>query len=509
MPRPDDRADVGERRLRIGIGLLLVGLSAFTAVAFLTPAISIALINERLDLIINTGASLGALAIAGLAWARYRVTAEASAFAQAAAFLTLGTVNGAVLLVLAAGRGTELGFSLDDPGPLPVLSFVLARFVAAALLIVGGAWAMRQTVLRPGWAGAMVIVPTVLTMALLSLVRRTNPESPLSQAALDHLRRLPGEALQPSLVSVGLLTMQLGIGGMFVAGAWFAYRTWTRDRRPADAYLAIGLVLAAFSQVHAAVNPGSYAALVTTGDFLRVAFYAVLLAGVFVQSRSDVRTIQEANAELRLLRDAEVNRALLEERGRVAREMHDGLAQDLWYARLKQGRLVSLVDGEEQRALAQDVMEAIDTGIADARQAVMAMRAGSTDAPLLEVVKRYAEDFGDRFALDVRFEATGSAPASPARSQAEVLRIVQEALNNVRKHADATVVRVSASATDEGLEIVVTDNGRGFEAGRPTSGVGLIGMRERAALIGAQLAVQSAPSDGTRVVVTIPAEEAR
>jgi signal transduction histidine kinase len=496
---------VGERRLQIGIGLLLVGLTAFTAIAFLTPAISVALINERLDLVINTGASIGAVAIAGLAWARYRVTGEAAAFAQASAFLALGTVNASVLLLLAADRGAELGFSLDDPGPLPVLSFVLARFVAAALLLAGGAWAVRRVMLHRRWAGVMALIPTILTLAMLSLLRGNNTQAPLADAAFDQLRRLPGDPLQPSLLSAGLLAVQLGIGVMFLAGAWFAYRTAVRDRRPADAYLAIGLVLAAFSQVHAAVNPGSYAALVTTGDFLRVAFYAVLLAGVFVQSRSDVRTIHEANAELRLLRDAEVNRALVEERGRVAREMHDGLAQDLWTARLKQGRLASLVEGEEQKALAQDVMEAIDTGIADARQAVMALRAGSTDAPLLEVVRRYAEDFGDRFALDVRFESTGSAAPLPARSEAEVLRIVQEALNNVRKHADATVVRVSASATDEGLEIVVMDNGRGFDEDGATVGFGLVGMRERAALIGARLAVRSAPSDGTRVLLAVPA----
>jgi signal transduction histidine kinase len=355
----------------------------------------------------------------------------------------------------------------------------------------------------------MVTAPAVLTLALLSVIRRTDPESPLSQAALDHLRRLPGEPLEPSLASVGLLVVQLGIGAMFLTGARLAYRTALRDHRPADSYLAVGLVLAAFSQVHAGVNPGSYASLVTTGDFLRVAFYAVLLAGVFVQSRSDARTIQEANAELRLLRDAEVDRALLAERARVAREMHDGLAQDLWTARLKQGRLASLVDGEEQKALAQDVMDAIDTGIADARQTVMAMRAGSTDAPLFDVVKRYAEDFGDRFALDVRFEGIGSAPTLPARSEAEVLRIVQEALNNVRKHADATVAQVSASATDERLEIVVMDNGRGFDESRPTAGYGLVGMRERASLIGARLDVRSAPSDGTRVVIELHAPATR
>jgi signal transduction histidine kinase len=504
VPRPDSRVDVGERRLQLVIGLLLVGLTAFTAITFLTPAIGVALVNERLDLIINTGASLGALAIAALAWARYRVTAEATAFAQAAAFLALGTVNAAVLMVLAAGGGAELGFSLDDPGPLPVISFVLARFVAAALLLVGGVWAIRGKLLRARWAGLMAIAPTVFTLALLSVLRRTDPVAPLSHEALDHVQRLPGEPLEPSLLTAALLGVQLGIGAMFLLAASLAYRAAVRDHRPADAYLAIGLVLAAFSQVHAAVNPGSYATLVTTGDFLRVAFYATLLAGVIVQSRFDVRTIQEANAELRLLRDAEVNRALLEERGRLAREMHDGLAQDLWYARLKQGRLAQLVVGDEERALAQDVMDAIDSGIADARQTVMAMRAATTDASLLEVIERYVDDFGDRFALDVRFESSGSLPELSPRAQAEVLRIIQEALNNVRKHADATVIRVGAEVEDGSMRISVSDNGRGFATGGATRGFGLISMKERAGLIGAALDVRSAPADGTRVTLSIP-----
>lgn len=504
MPRPD-AAESGERRLRIVLGLLLLGLTVFTALVFLAPDVRIAVVNERLDLIINTGATLGAGAIAALAWARYRVTAEARSFYQAGAFLTLAAVNGSVMAVLAFDRGPELGFDLADPGPMPIISFVLARFVAAALLLIGGWTAMRQQFLPRRHAALLVVAPAVLTITLLSILRRGEGVAmPLSQEALDHLRRLPTEPLEPSLVSAGLLGVQLGIGTMFLVAAWLAYRSTIRDHRWTDAYLAIALVLAAFSQVHFALNPGSYAALVTTGDALRVGFYAVLLLGVIVQSRSDVRAIEAANAELRVLRDADVQRALLEERGRLAREVHDGLAQDLWYARLKQGRLAKLVDGDEARSLVQEVMTAIDSGIAEARQTVMAMRAGSTDAPLLEVVKRYVEDFGDRFALDVRFTASGDIPELPARAQAEILRIVQEALNNVRKHADATVVRVEATADEEGLVMSVTDNGRGFQPELATRGFGLSGMRERAELIGATLEIDTAVRDGTRVRITVP-----
>jgi signal transduction histidine kinase len=470
----------------------------------------VAVVSEPLDIVINTGAVLGAAAVAALAWARYRVTAEARSFYQAAAFLTLASINAVALAILTLGRGPEFGFSLENPGPIPIISFVLTRFVAAALLLVGGVAALRRAVVpRPG-SGLLLFVPPVGTLGLLGLLSLGGDAlvPPLTAEALQHLRTQPTTPLELSSLSGGLFVVQLTIGLMFLAGAWLAYRAAAREGRPADAFLAIGLVLAAFSQVHAALNPGSYASLVTTGDFLRVAFYAALLAGVIVQSRSDVRAIQEGNAELRLLREADVHSAMLEERGRLAREVHDGLAQDLWYARLKQGKLVSVLEEGEPRLLAEEVMDAIDRGIADARQTVMAMRAGSTDAPLLDVVGQYVDDFGDRFAIKAEFESDGEAPDLPPRVQAELLRIVQEALNNVRKHADATVVRVRAASVNGSFQLVVSDNGRGFVPDRTGDGFGLMSMRQRAELIGATLQIESAQQDGTRVSVSLPGRSA-
>ena len=501
---------MGERRLQVILGFLFIGLTTVTIVVFAPTPVGIAIVDEQLDLVINTVATLAALAIGGLAWARFRVTCEAFAFAQAGAFLTLGIVNGLVLAVIVLEGGEELGFSLADPGPTPIVAFVITRFVAASLLLVGGIAAIRRIQLRRQWAGPLVLAPAALTVTLLTILRETEVPVLLSSDAIAHLQTSPGQPLDPATLSPGLLAVQLMIGAMFFATAACAAQTTIRDDRPADAYFAVGLVLAGFSQIHFAVNPGSYTALVTTGDVLRLLFYVALLAGVIVQSRSDVRHLQDANVELERLRDAEVNRALLEERARLAREVHDGLAQDLWYARLKQGRLAQLLTGEEEQALAADVMGAIDSSIAESRQTVMAMRAGSTDAPLLDVVERYVEDFGDRFALDARFDsAEGAAPALPPRTQAEVLRIVQEALNNVRKHADATVVRVNAAVAQGGLEISVTDNGRGFDPESVTSGFGLTGMRERAELVGAQLDFRSEPSNGTTVRLRLPVPEAQ
>jgi signal transduction histidine kinase len=135
----------------------------------------------------------------------------------------------------------------------------------------------------------------------------------------------------------------------------------------------------------------------------------------------------------------------------------------------------------------------------------MAMRATSDDATLTDVLQRYVDDFGDRFGIRTALERDGEVSALTPRGQAEVLRIVQEALNNVRKHADATVVRVRISGGPDEVRIVVADNGRGFDPSEPDlPGFGMESMRQRAELIGARLAVDAAPADGTRLTLRVP-----
>ena len=96
-----------------------------------------------------------------------------------------------------------------------------------------------------------------------------------------------------------------------------------------------------------------------------------------------------------------------------------------------------------------------------------------------------------------------------ARTEAEVLRIVQEALNNVRRHADATLVRVRTERRGTISRISVSDNGHGFDpAAVPAERYGLRGMRERAELIGATLDIRSRDRDGTRITVEVTATEA-
>ncbi len=221
-------------------------------------------------------------------------------------------------------------------------------------------------------------------------------------------------------------------------------------------------------------------------------------------SRDDLRALREANIELRRLGDAELASAALEERARLAREIHDGLAQDLWFAKLKHSRLAQIAGfAPEAKQLSDEVEGAIDNALAEARQAVAAMRQSSETGPLVDMLARHVDDFADRFALRAELKIHGPVPEIGARAQAELLRIVQEAMTNVRKHADATVVRVDVTSNGE-LLVTVTDNGRGFRPENISSGFGLESMRQRAAIIGARLTVTSEPQNGTRVELAMP-----
>jgi PAS domain S-box-containing protein len=199
--------------------------------------------------------------------------------------------------------------------------------------------------------------------------------------------------------------------------------------------------------------------------------------------------------------------AAAQERERLARELHDGLAQDLWLAKLKATRLVGQPGlGSEARALGDEITAAVDAGIAEARQAVATLRGSdATNGSLRELLSRSLEDFEDRFGLAVEWECPDELPELPPRAEVEVLRIVGEALANVRRHADATVVRVRGGVDDGLLVLEVRDNGRGFDPTALDPGTyGVAGMCERAAQIGGKLEIESAPRHGTRVRLHVP-----
>ncbi len=488
----------------LALATLVLALVAVTLLVSIGRPLAPAVVNDRLDLAILTAATLVAGAVAALDWARARVTHEAAAVLRSSAFTVLALHNLVILLVTIVGRDTTAGLSLGDPGQWPIMVTIVSRGLAAALLVAAGAAVLSHR-LRPPTPYLTVPVPAALILAFMigaTMFQAGLPEL-VPTEVLDALATDP--TASPGIGAAPLLlVIQSLIGLLFGAAAVLAYAAYRRSGRPADVLLAGGLLLAAFSQVHGAIHPGTYTGLVTTADLLRLGFYGLLLLGVIADSAQDMADLRIATAEVRKLAADRYAAAGLEERARLAREIHDGLAQDLWYAKLKQTRLAQIVGfSGEAKQLNDDVADGIDAALSEARNAVAALREGAEPGPLVQMIERHVADFADRFAIRAEFTAEGRSPELGPRAKAEILRIVQEALMNVRKHADATTVRVSIHS-DGDVRLAVADNGRGFEPKEAPTGFGLDSMRQRAAVIGATLAVASEPQNGTRIELVMP-----
>jgi signal transduction histidine kinase len=203
--------------------------------------------------------------------------------------------------------------------------------------------------------------------------------------------------------------------------------------------------------------------------------------------------------------------ALAEERTRIAQELHDAVAQKLFSARLTAETAATLVDAEPARAraeLAEVARLAAESG-AELRGIVSALRPAELASDGLVGTLRSRVALLDRVhAAEVSMSAGSGLPPLPPDIEETLLRVAEEALHNALRHAAAGTVRVSLSATLDGLvTLSVTDDGSGFDIDVPPRAaarrLGLASMRERARAAGGTLSVLSAPGRGTTVRVTV------
>jgi two-component system NarL family sensor kinase len=202
-----------------------------------------------------------------------------------------------------------------------------------------------------------------------------------------------------------------------------------------------------------------------------------------------------------------VHHARIEERTRLARELHDTLAQGLTAIGLHiETAMDSLPDGAPAVAPLTRALELSRTAMDDARASIRQLRSAGSP-PLAAALSTLAHAFASETGIRVHVRADGELTLRAAQEE-EVLHVASEALTNVRRHAQATDVEVSAAAGAGEFRLAVADNGRGFRPRQRTGGFGLIGMRERALAMGGRLQVVTGPARGTRVVLTIPLEGA-
>jgi signal transduction histidine kinase len=189
---------------------------------------------------------------------------------------------------------------------------------------------------------------------------------------------------------------------------------------------------------------------------------------------------------------------VFEERRRLARELHDGLAQELAFIRSEGARLSGTTDRGVMR-----MATAAERALGEARMAISSLTT-PVGEPLDVTLRRAAEAVALRMGARVEVDCTGKPEVSTAARQA-LERIVREAASNAVRHGQARVLRVEINAYDR-LRVAVVDDGRGFKttsAAQPDS-FGMTSMRERTEAIDGRFTVRSAPGEGTTIEVILP-----
>jgi two-component system NarL family sensor kinase len=205
-----------------------------------------------------------------------------------------------------------------------------------------------------------------------------------------------------------------------------------------------------------------------------------------------------------------VDMGAVEERNRLAREIHDTLAQGLAALTLQLETADALVEAgaeaERTRQVLQQALALTRASLDEARRSVLDLRAAPLEGrTLAEALTTLAETEGAGAGLIVTVEVVSGSRPLPARVEAGLYRIAQEAITNVVRHAAARHLTARLTTQPAQVQLTITDDGRGFDPGQvPVNRYGLVGLNERAKLLGGRLTVQSSPGAGTRLDVVVP-----
>ena len=208
--------------------------------------------------------------------------------------------------------------------------------------------------------------------------------------------------------------------------------------------------------------------------------------------------------------------AIIEERMRIAREIHDGLAQDLTYLVLKISvaqKLASQGKEKEVRKELDEISSQLRHDLRDVRHTIFALRPLDIETEgFLPALTKFTKEFGQSNEIELQLSVQGDASHLSPKMETALFRLTQEALNNVRKHARAKHVWIELTFDDhQAATLRVRDDGAGFDlekaaqAARARGSVGLLQMRERAERAGGRFSIETAPGKGTQIEVELPA----
>ena len=455
----------------LGVTLVVVGVP-FARFAYDNPALHLAL---------ETAEGLIAGLLAYLAFKRYVATGRLQDVVLAWAFSLFAFVN----LVLSAG---PLITERERYGGWLTWATVGFRLIGSAALCAG-AYVGRDAAPRRGRVRAAVAVATAATIGVVSaasLFAATSLAEPVVPIAAFGDFTRPRLVAHPVVMGAQLLALAFWAGG-----AVYFTRQAVEHGDELLRWLGAGAVLGSFARLNYFLFPSLYSNLVYSGDLLRLGAYLFFLIGA----------VREIDAYWR----DQTRFAATEERRRMARELHDGLAQELAFIR---SQTASMAAGLEVPGMVQHLSAAAERALAESRRAVQALSDGVDGGdgvePLVDALTRAAEEVVARAGATVEVEAEASPSHSGASVHAHLVRVAREAATNAVRHGGATKVSLRLSVHGDRLCLVVADDGRGFDPEKARGGYGLRGMRERVEGLGGEFTLRSSPGEGTVIEVEVP-----
>ncbi len=447
--------------LAVTVGVLVLPFARF---AYRAPV---------LHVVLETGEGCIALLVAYLLFGRFLRTGRMSALLVTCGLVVVAVANLA-LQALPQALGQD---ELTAWAPLGTRLLGVGLLSAAALTPP-----TRRIDQRRARAG--VVLSSALGLGLVLAAVVLGDRLPL---AVDP-EFVPLDALVPALGSHPVaLTVQVVSGLLFAVAAVAFTRRAQREGDELLKWLGAGCALAAVARVSYVLYPSLYSDYVYVGDLLRLGFYLLMLVGALREVRSYWESLSLA--------------AVLEDRRRLARDLHDGLAQELTYI-LSQSRLLARDPGDA--ATAERIGGAAARAVDEARTAIAALTRTSSDS-FAAVLCESVEGLGGRYGTAARIDVDDALEVTPEQADA-VLRIVAEAFRNAVRHGEASCVVVAVTGLP--LVVRVCDDGKGFVPGASKTpsgaGFGLTSMRERAEGVGARFDLRSEVGAGTTVEVRWP-----
>ncbi len=440
-----------------------------TACVLAVPDLRFSYRAPALHVALETAEAMIALVVAYLVGGRFRTNRRLQELLLVCGLAVLAAAN----LLLSALPAAVL---LSPDQELTRWAPLVARLLGA-LLVAGAALVPPEDVVAPGRARSVVVAVLAAVLLLVVLALGLGDRlPPVIDPAVDL-----SDSTRPLLAGHPLTFVAQAVSGLLYAVAAVAF-TAQATRAPDELlrWLGAGCALGAVARVDYLLFPSLYSEFVYLGDAFRLGLYVCLLVGAAREVRS-----YWARA------------AVLEDRRRLARDLHDGLTQELSYIWAQSARLVR-EPGDEQ--VAEQVRGAAGRALDEARQAIAALTRPA-DQAFAASLEQAVEDLGRRYGIRTSTDVEPSVVVTPEQAEA-VLRITAEALRNAVRHGAAATVSVALDGAP--VRLVVRDDGRGFDPAAPRSGFGLTSMKERAEGSGAAFSVDSGPGQGTAVRVVWP-----